>query len=54
MFEKTAIGVYLGRSISPFKQKNITLLAKEKPLPVYKLQINDESPSYELKYEQIQ
>lgn len=51
---KQAIGVYLGRRISPINEKIICLLAKEKNIPVYKMHINDESPSFELEYERIQ
>lgn len=53
-FNKRATGVYLGRRIDPFNAKILTLLAKEKHIPIYKMRINDESPSFGLEYEPIQ
>ena len=51
---KKPIGVYLGRRIASVNEKTLKLMAKEKNIPVYKMRINDESPSFELEYEQIQ
>ena len=53
-FKKRATGVYLGRRIDSFNAKILTLLAKEKHIPIYKMRINDESPSFGLEYEPIQ
>ena len=50
---KKATGVYLGRKISPINEKLLCLLAKEKAIPVYKMQLDDSSPKYELAYQRI-
>ena len=46
---KKPTAVYLGRRISPLNEKVIRMLAKEKGLSVYKMQLDDASPSYDLK-----
>ena len=45
---KRPTAVYLGRRISPLNEKIIRMLAKEKGLPVYKMHLDDASPSYDL------
>ena len=50
---KKPTGVYLGRRISPINEKLLCLLAKEKAIPVYKMQLDDSSPTYELAYQKI-
>ena len=46
-------GIFLGRRVSSFSEKVLKDLAVEKELPVYKMYLDDNSPSYELKYMQI-
>lgn len=45
---KKPTAVYLGRRISPMYEKIIRMIAKEKGLPVYKMHLDDASPSYDL------
>lgn len=40
--------IYLGRRISSFNEKILTDLAKEKNIPVFKMQLDDSSPRYTL------
>ena len=42
-------GVYLGRKISKINQKIIVDIAKEKGIPVYKMDFNEKSRNYKLK-----
>ena len=42
-------GVYLGRKISKINQKIIVDMAKEKGIPVYKMDFNEDSRNYKLK-----
>lgn len=42
-------GVYLGRKISEINQKIITDIAREKEIPVYKMDFDEDSKEYELK-----
>lgn len=51
---KRATAVYLGRRITPINEKLLCLLAKEKGLPVFKMQLDDSSPTYELAYHRLQ
>ncbi len=41
--------LYLGKRISFFNQKILTDIAKEKGIPVYKMEFNDKSSTYKLK-----
>ncbi len=50
-FIKKPTAVYLGRRISTVNEKLLRMLADEKGLPVYKMKLDDASPSYDLKYE---
>ena len=50
---KRPSAVYLGRRIAPINEKILCLLAEEKDIPVYKMYIDDASPSYELDYRRI-
>lgn len=43
-------GVYLGRKISKINQKIIVDMAREKKIPVYKMDFNENSRNYRLKY----
>jgi len=42
-------GVYVGRKISKINQKIIVDMAKEKGIPVYKMDFNEDSRNYKLK-----
>ena len=50
-FIKKPSALYLGRRISEANEKLLRLLASEKCIPVYKMKLDDSSPTYELKYE---
>lgn len=45
---KKPSAVYLGRRISPLNEKILRMFANEKGLPVYKMHLDDDSPSYDL------
>ena len=45
-------GVYLGRRISPISEKILKDLAKEKGVPVYKMDLDDDNRTYKLTYRQ--
>ena len=45
--------VYLGRRISSINSKILISLAQEKEIPVYKMQLDEESPTYNMKPIQI-
>ena len=45
---KKPVAVYLGRKISPIDEKKLRKLAEEKSIPVYKMAMDDCSPSYDL------
>jgi hypothetical protein len=45
--------LYLGRRITKTNEKILTMLAKEKNIPVFKMQLDDNNPSYELAYYQL-
>ena len=47
---KQPTGIYLGRRISQIYEKILCSLSAEKGIPVYKMALNDELPSYELIY----
>lgn len=51
--KKTPTAVYLGRKISPIYEKILRHIAVDKNIPVYKMQIQRDSPSYRLYPEQI-
>ncbi len=53
-FPKEATAIYLGRRISSIYEKILKDIAKEKNIPVYKMKLNDELPTYKLTYELIQ
>ena len=46
--KKTPTAVYLGRKISPIYEKILRHIAVEKNIPVYKMQIQRDDPSYKL------
>ena len=46
---KKPTAIYLGRRISQLNEKVLRMLASEKGIPVYKMQLNDALPSYDLK-----
>ena len=46
---KKPTAIYLGRRISSLNEKILRMLAAEKNLPVYKMHLDDASPSYDLK-----
>lgn len=50
---KQPTGIYLGRNISPVHEKILRHIAVEKNIPVYKMQIQQDDPSYRLCPEQI-
>ena len=43
--------VYLGRRVSEVNEKIIRGLAQEKDIPVFKIELDDNSPTYELIYQ---
>ena len=45
---KKPTAIYLGRRISSLNKKILRILAREKGLPVYKMRLDDTSPSYDL------
>lgn len=45
---KKPVAVYLGRRISPVYERLLKELAKDKNIPVYKMQLDDKSPTYKL------
>lgn len=47
-FIQTPAELYLGRRISEINQKILTDIAKEKGITVYKMRLNDDSPTYDL------
>lgn len=47
-FIRTPAELYLGRRISEINQKILTDIAKEKGIPIYKMRLNDDSPTYDL------
>lgn len=47
---KSPKAVYLGRRISEVNEIIMRAIAKEKDIPVYKMMLDDDSSSYELKY----
>lgn len=47
-FSKKASAIYLGRKISIYNEKILKDIAKEKGLTVYKMAVNDKSPTYNL------
>ncbi len=49
IFSIKANGLYLGRRISKINEKILTDIAKEKNIPIYKMEINDDSAEYKLK-----
>ena len=46
---KEPVALYLGRRISPVYEKLLKGIASEKGIPVYRMQLNDESPTYKLR-----
>ncbi len=46
---KKPTGLYLGRRISSINEKMLKILAHEKGIPVYKMELDDRVPTYELK-----
>ena len=52
-FIKAPVALYLGRRISPIHEKILRNFALEKNLPVFKMRLNDESATYELKPSEI-
>ena len=52
-FYKKPTALFLGRRISELNEKILVHLAEEKRIPVYKMRLNDTSPTYELEYKQI-
>ena len=50
---KKPTALYLGRRISEINEKVLILIAKEKYIPVYKMQLDDASPSYKMLAEAI-
>lgn len=47
-FVKKPTALYLGRRISEVNEKFLTILGDEKGIPIYKMELNDSSPSYDL------
>lgn len=43
--------VYLGRRVSALNEKIMRMLANEKDIPVYKMELDDNNPTYDLKYQ---
>lgn len=50
---KKPTALYLGRRITEVNEKILVLLAQEKKIPVYKMNLDDNSPSYELTYHKL-
>ncbi|MDE5946942.1 MAG: DUF2971 domain-containing protein, partial [Oscillospiraceae bacterium] len=47
-FFKEPKAIYLGRRISTINEKILKNIASEKKIPIYKMELNDNSPTYEL------
>lgn len=47
---KVPKAVYLGRRVSDTNEKIMRMLAKEKKIPVYKMKLSDDNPTYELTF----
>lgn len=45
---KKPTAIYLGRRIKPINEKILRKLAEEKNIPVYKMKLDDESPTYDM------
>ena len=52
-FKKKPKALYLGRKISEVNEHFLRLFADEKDIPVYKMKLDDDSPSYEMKFTEL-
>lgn len=52
-FLKKPKAIYLGRRISTINEKILKNIASEKKIPIYKMELNDSSPTYELRNKPI-
>lgn len=50
---KKPTGLYLGRRITEVNEKILVMLANEKNIPVFKMSLDDNSPSFELNYHKL-